>query len=273
MSRIHNQNSGNLADLERRIRALETAAPMNNAAVGRSGFEVYDGGTINVSSGTLRVNGLASITGTFQVAGGSTFTGQVAISGPLTISGNTAVSGQFTVTGPTKLNGQTDIGGDTSVTGDLDVKGPLTVTGVTKLDGKTDIGGNTTVTGDLDVKGPLDVTGTLDIKGKSTLQNDLDVRNGGKVKVGGMTMDPARFNGGIVFDNGSYLAATPNGAQLIDGNAAVTVSGSQADMGVSGGGAVIAHGGGVAVTGLPSTSEKPNVYIDNYGQLRRSTAS
>lgn len=268
MSVIDNLNKGEIADLIRRVRILENRTTLNNAAIGRSGMEVYDNGEINVSNGTLRVNGLATITGTFQVAGGSTFTGQVAISGPLTISGNTAVSGQFTVTGPTKLNGQTDIGGNTSVTGDL------TVTGPTKLNGKTDIGGNTTVTGDLGVEGPLDVTGTMDIKGKSTLQNDLTVQGGGKIKAGGVTIDPSRFNGGVVFNNGPYIAATSLGAQFVHPTGgAVTVSSGQADIGVVGGGAVIASVSGVSITGIPTTTQKSNVYIDSSGRLWRSTAT
>lgn len=261
MSRVDNLNSSEFKDIFRRLRDLETASPMNNAAVGRSGFEVYDGGTINVSSGTLLVNGLASITGTFQVAGGSTFTGQVTVSGPLTISGATSVTGPFTVTGDTKLNGKMDIGGNTSVTGDLAVKGPLDVTGATKLNGKTDIGGNTSV------------DGTLDIKGKSTLQNDLEVKGGGKVKVGTMTLDPSRFNGGVVFGNGSYVASTPNGAQLVHpSGGAVTVSPGQADLGVTGGGAIIANGAGLSMTGIPTTTAKPNLHIDANGKISRSTA-
>lgn len=224
MGAIDNLNTGELADLIRRVRILENRTTLNNAAIGRSGMEVYDGGTINVSSGTLLVNGLASITGTFQVAGGSTFTGQVAISGPLTISGNTSVSGQFTVTGPTKLNGQTDIGGNTSVTGDL------TVTGPTKLNGKTDIGGNTTVTGDLGVKGPLDVTGTMDIKGKSTLQNDLTVQGGGRIKVGAnMTLNPAAGGGTVEFANGASIASSGTDLKMNASGAALSL-GTQAVM-------------------------------------------
>lgn len=75
MGRVNNQNSGSLADLERRIRALETATPMNNAAVGRSGFEVYDGGTIDITSGTLRVNGEAIFTGRLNANGIITLSG------------------------------------------------------------------------------------------------------------------------------------------------------------------------------------------------------
>lgn len=77
MGRVNNQNSGNLADLERRIRALEMASPMNNGAVGRSGFEVYDGGTIRVSNGNLAVDGTATISGTLKADGSVTLSGDV----------------------------------------------------------------------------------------------------------------------------------------------------------------------------------------------------
>lgn len=81
MGRVNNQNSGSLADLERRIRALETATPMNNAAVGRSGFEVYDGGTINVSNGRLNVDGTATINGVLKAEGAVTLSGDVRATG------------------------------------------------------------------------------------------------------------------------------------------------------------------------------------------------
>lgn len=247
MSRVDNLNSSEFKDIFRRLRDLETASPMNNAAVGRSGFEVYDGGTINVSSGTLLVNGLASITGTFRVAGGSTFTGQVTVSGPLTISGATSVTGPFTVTGDTKLNG------------------------------KTDIGGNTSVTGDLAVKGPLDVTGTMDIKGKSTLQNDLTVQGGGKVKVGRMRIDPSVGNGSIVFDNGGQVFTDGATVQIYKGTSAVQVEDGAAKLMGNGGSYVTADGTGVRVAGglrvvSPQTAPSgtaANVYMDASGNIRR----
>lgn len=274
MAKIDNLNSGQLAPLLRRIEALERSLPLASSSVERGRMRFYEGSELLIQDSNLNVVGTATIRGTLRADGTIAFTGTLTQSGPSTFTGATNVSGDFTVTGPTKLNGVTDIGGNTSVTGDLNVKGPLNVTGATKLDGKTDIGGNTTVTGDLGVKGPLDVTGTMDIKGKSTLQNDLTVQGGGKISAGGVTIDPSRFNGGVVFDNGGYLAGTVNGAQLsYPSGGGVSVSSGQADIGVAGGGAVIAHGAGVAITGLPTTSEKPNVYIDNYGQLKRSTAN
>lgn len=257
-----NLNDGTLRDLDRRLRKLEAGAPMNNAAIGRSGMEVYDGGAINISNGSFYLNGTGSVAGVLSVSGTLPVTGGLIVSGTERITGNWHLDGVGDVAGTMTVTGGLIVEGKQRVTGSLEVSGDLTVTGPTKLNGKTDIGGNTAV------------DGTLDIKGKSTLQNDLTVTGGGKISAGGVTLDPSRFNGGIVFSNGSYLAGTSNGAQLVHGGGrgAVTVSENQADMGVTGGGAVFAHSGGVAVTGIPTTSEKPNVYIDANGQLKRSTA-
>lgn len=288
MAGQRNLNDGDFKDILRRIKTLETAAPMNNAAIGRGGIEVYDQGVLNISDGTLLVNGLASITGTFRVSGGSTFTGTLNISGPLTVTGPTRLNGQtdiggntsvtgdldvkgpLDVTGETKLNGKTDIGGNTMVTGDLDVKGPLTVTGATKLNGKTDIGGNTSVTGDLDLKGPLDVAGTMDIMGKSTLQNDLTVQAGGKVKVGGMTLDPTVASGAMTFSNGAQMFTNGDSIQMFRGEGAAQVTGTRSALSW-GGASFSVDAGGRRVSNLPRTTEKPNLYVDGNGYLYRST--
>ena len=63
MGKFDNLNDSQLPDLSARVRNLETASPMNNAAIGRGGIEVYDQGTINVSDGNLIVNGTATIDG------------------------------------------------------------------------------------------------------------------------------------------------------------------------------------------------------------------
>lgn len=244
MGQIDNLSQGEFPGIFRRLRALEFATNQNNMAIGRGGLSVYGGGGITIENGGLYVNGSATIIGTLNADGTINMTGVFVATGDVSLNGPTDVTGDFTVTGPTELNGETDIGGNTSVTGDLDVEGPL------------------------------EVTGTMDIKGKSTLQNDLEVKGGGKIKAGGVTIDPSRFNGGVVFDNGPYVAATPNGAQLAHpSGGAMTVSSGQADMGVAGGGAVLVNKSGVALTGIPTTTEKSNVYIDASGRLWRSTAN
>ena len=227
-------NTAAVQDLMRRVRQLETGTPMNSAAIGAGGIRVHSGGVINIENGGLVVNGSATIVGTMNMDG--TF----------------RMTGVYIATGPSTFNGPTD------------VKGDFTVTGPTKLDGKTDIGGNTTV------------DGTLDIKGKATLQNDLEVKNGGKVKAGNVTIDPSAYSGSVTFNNGARLAATSNGAQLQHGTGggAVVVTANQTDVMVSGASnALIVNRGGTYLTGLPQTSQKPNLYVDGSGQIFRSTAA
>lgn len=242
MAGLNNLNSSDFKDILRRLRNLETATPMNNAAVGRSGFEVYDGGTINISNGHLIVNGTATVGGTLNADGTVTLSGTVRVSGPLTITGDTSVSGDFTVTGPTKLNGETDIGGDT------------------------------TVTGDLNVEGPLDVAGTMDIKGKSTLQNDLEVKGGGKVKVGGMTLDPSIAAGAITFANGAQVFTNGDSIQVFRGQGVLQVENDRASL-QWGGKSFSVDVEGRRIPNLPQTTQKPNLYVDSNGYLYRSTAN
>lgn len=197
MANINNLNTPNIPKLEQRVRAVESGAPMNNAAVGRSGFEVYDNGTINVSSGNIIGAGTFSWQGSFSQAGNTTFSGSTTLAGPtgvtgsLTVQGATSVTGPFTVTGVTQLNGKTDVGG------------AFTVTGLTKLQG------NTTVSGTFDVTGAMATKGTLSVEGVTTLKSDLNVTTG-KVKVGTMTLDPASASGAINFANGAQVASASN---------------------------------------------------------------
>jgi cytoskeletal protein CcmA (bactofilin family) len=230
VGQIDNLNAGQIPNILARLAKLERGTPMNNAAIGRGGIEVYDGGVIRITNGGLSVTGKATIEGTLQADGTITFTGK------------------FTQSGPT------------------------TFTGETTFDGLTHLNGDTDVTGKLDVDGPMTTTGPLDVEGVTTLKNDLNVTTG-KIKAGNVTIDPAHLSGSVKFDNGTYVAATPNGAQLVKpGGGAVTVSAGQADMSVVGGGGVIVDGVGVSLQGLPETSEKPNLYISPGNRLYRSTA-
>lgn len=280
MAGLDNLSRGELAGILKRLRALETAAPLQNASIGENGLRIYGGGGITIENGGLYVNGSATVIGTLNADGTINMTGLFIASGEMQLNGSTIATGDFTISGPLlvdgnttfngelTINGITNITGDTSVTGTLNVKGPLNVTGITKLDGKTDIGGNTTVTGDLSVKGPLDVTGTMDIKGKSTLQNDLDVRNGGSVKVGGMTLDPSRNGGSIQFLNGAYLISNGGVTSLAgSGDAYVTLSADLAQIR----GAKVALNGQLSNPNYASASSdtKPNVYMDSYGNIKR----
>lgn len=241
MGAINNLTQPQLGEIFRRLKALENAAPMNNGAVGRSGFEVYDGGNINISNGSITING--SLTGA----------GSFGWTGPLSQSGTS------TFTGTTNLNGPTN------------VAGAFTVTGTTKLNGPTTVGGNTTVTGTLDVTGPMSTKGTLSVEGVTTLKNNLNVTTGGKIIAGTVTIDPSYYSGSVRFTNGTALAATPNGMQMQSaaGVGYATVSDTKSSVGVIGGGEVIATSAGVYMNGIPTTTLAGNVYMDASGRLFR----
>ena len=247
MAGLDDLSRGQLDGILKRLRALETAAPLQNASIGANGLRVYGGGGINIENGGLVVNGSAQIVGTLNADGTINMRGVFIATGDVKLNGPTDVTGNFTVTGPTKLDGKTDVAGD------------FTVTGPTKLNGKTDIGGNTAV------------DGTLDIKGKSTLQNDLTVQGGGKVKVGGMTLDPAASGGSVVFSGGGGVQGTSgvvalrgsgNAGFLTDQSASMFAGTTQVDV----------ASGSVTISGLPSTSSgKANVHMDSSGRLYRVT--
>jgi hypothetical protein len=80
----------------------------------------------------------------------------------------------------------------------------------------------------------------------------------------------------VRFDNGTTLAATVNGAQLVKsgtGGGAVTVSASQADVAAGGRGVIVNNVGIYLVGTLPETANKPNLYVSEGGMLYKSTAT
>ncbi|MGF6833994.1 hypothetical protein QF015_002169 [Paenarthrobacter sp. TE4293] len=249
MGQIDNLNASALPDLIRRVRALEFASNQNNMAVGRGGIRVHGGGGITIENGGLSVTGTATISGT------------------LTNTGTTNLTGTLTATGPTNLNGPTTIAGNVTSTGDFTVNGP------TDLNGPTTVAGDTTVTGDFNVNGPMKTTSTLSVEGVTTLKNDLNVTTG-KVKAGGMTIDPGLFGGSVQFSAGGYLSGTASGPQLTGpaGNSFVFTRSGKAGLQA----AAIDLIGAVEVQGAlrvtspgTVTGVTPNVYMDSSGNLRK----
>jgi len=127
MAGLDDLSRGELADILRRLRILETASPLQNASIGEDGLRVYNGGVITIENGGLNVTGTATITGTLQADGTITFTGTFNQSGPTTFTGDTKLNG------PTHINGATDIKGALSVEGASTLKGDLDVTGSGKI--------------------------------------------------------------------------------------------------------------------------------------------
>jgi hypothetical protein len=214
MAGLDDLSRGELADILRRLRVLETASPLQNASIGSNGLRVYDGGVITIQNGGLNVTGTATITGTLQADGTITFTGTL------------TQSGESTFTGPTHFDGPTD------------------------------------VTGNFDVDGPMTTTGTLDVEGVTNLKNDVNVTGGGKIKAGGLTIDPSVSGGSIVFSGGGGVQGGPgptlvkgagNAGFISDTTAAVFAGASQLTVG----------DGYVKIDGLETVSGvSSNLYMD-----------
>jgi len=241
MAGLDDLSRGELADILRRLRILETASPLQNASIGEDGIRVYGGGVINIENGGLVVNGTATIHGVLNADGTINFTGPVTISGPLTISGTT------------------DITGDTTVTGDLDVNGPMKTVGTLSVEGVT------TLKNDLNV-----TTGGRVKAGASEMLPD------GTIKAGsGLSLKPSG-NGGsgaVDFGNGSQLYATGSGGFAgTAGSSGIYVTGASATID-GGSGEIVVTSDGLRVTTVQLTTQPPNVYIHpTTGVIYRSTA-
>lgn len=249
MSRIDNLNSGELKDILRRLRILETATPMNNAAIGRSGLTVYDGGMITIENGGLRVTGTAEIIGELIASGSIIFNGPVRITGDLDIEGLTQIMGDLILAAGGKFTaGTIELNPDGSAkfgTLTIDPDGTLTSGEATiNPDGSATFGQF-----DIAKNGDLDSKGTLDIKGKSTLQDDLEVKNGGKIKVGSnMTLTPAKGGGSIEFANGAGISSSGPDLNLDARDASLTL-GTQAVL--AGGSSAMVLSGSSAIFSTP----------------------
>lgn len=256
MAGLDDLSRGELPDIFRRLRALETAAPLQNASIGAGGLRVYGGGVITIQDGGLSVTGTATIIGTLIASGVLTLTGTLTQSGPSTFTGDTSLNG------PTHINGATDITGAAVVTGDMRVEGP------THLNGITDIAGNTTVTGDFTTNGPMKTTGTLSVEGITTLKNDLNVTTGGRVVAGNTTITPSASNGGIEFvsgggvggNGGSVVVKGTGNAGLISSPTTTSMFSGSSSVDVEASGTTV--NGSLKVTGITSTASAANVYYD-----------
>lgn len=149
----------------------------------------------SITSGRLRIIG-----GTLRVDSG----GSVVIVGTLSIDGATTVTGSFKVTGPWRLEG------DGTITGNVVGSGTLTWNGSWNLNGAGKIAGN------------VDVTGNLDVQGA------------GRVKVGGMTLDPTIAGGAVTFPNGAQVFTNGSTIQVYLGNGVVQVSDAEVKMQLGG---------------------------------------
>jgi len=249
MAGLDDLSRSEISQLRRLLRELSMAAPLQNASIGAGGLRVYDGGVITIENGGLRVTGTAEIIGNLIASGVIDFTGDVTISGPLDVTGLMTLAGDLVV-----ASGGQITAGTIELNPDGSAKfGSMTISPAGKI-----------------------TSGAAEINPDGSVKfGQLTIDAAGKVAAGGVSLDPSYLSGSLRFTNGTYLAATPNGAQLVKtgGGGAVTVSSSQADMSAGTGG-VIASNSGVALLGLPQTSQKPNLYWDSATkQLSVSTAT
>lgn len=243
MARVNNLKDGNLGEAKRQQRRDQYSTPLNGSSVGHGGQRFYGTGRLTVQNEGLFVTGVASIAGTLSVDGTSRFSGQTFIYGPLEVTGSTIldgptdVGGAFTVTGETKLNGNTTVGGNLEL-----VSGGLFKAGATEIrpDGSAKFG-----LFDIAANGNLRSKGMLDIEGVTTLKADLNVTTGGKIKAGGMTIDPAE-GGKISFPSNQYIKSTDT--RLVGSSLHL-----QGTLEVE---------NAVVFKGLQSTQSDPNVYYN-----------
>jgi hypothetical protein len=236
MGAVNNLNQGDVAEIWRAIRQLQVATPLNSASIGSGGMRVYDGGVITIQNGGLSVTGTATILGTLIASGIINFTGTVTISGPLTVSGLTTVTNSLVVAAGGKITA-----GTIELNPDGSAKfGTMTISPAGKI-----TSGSAEINADGSVKFG---TFLIDTAGKVTLANDLTVTSAGKIIAGGVTIDPTYFSGAVKFTNGSYVAATPNGAQMVQGSGGLGVSTTQAFLSFIGGGSAIATSTGLTLT-------------------------
>ena len=167
MGKILN-SEGIIAELVRRVRKLETRAPIGNTSVTDGTLEMNGENSLLINgsgrvSGSLYVDGIEYVDGQLRVrgslvvTGNADFTGPVAVQGPLDITGSTTfigplrLEGTSTIVGAMSIEGLLDIKGGTTITGPLMVEGDVTFTGRTVMNGETEINGDTTIAGDVDV--------------------------------------------------------------------------------------------------------------------------
>lgn len=206
-----------LGDLRHRVHILETTQPMGYSSVseGRSRF---------VGNESLLVEGSAKVAGWLVVTGTERITGLLEGSGTLDW------------TGPCNLKGKV------TVTGDTDFIGRLTTTGDVEL------GGNTVIKKDLDVQAKTR------LRGKVTLEADLEILPGGKIKAGTMVIDTTG-GGSVTFANGARVGSSGATVSVLMGTSAVTVDNNSAKLSAAGK-AVEVNGSGImfSPSGVPQVT-------------------
>ena len=141
--------------------------------------------------------------------------GGLSVTGKQTVSGELEGTGKFVWIGPWELRGNGKITGDTEVTGKL------------RVTGDAELGGNTVIKKDLDVQAKTR------LRGKTTLEDDLEVLPGGKIKAGNMIIDTTG-GGSVTFANGARVGSSGSTVSILMGTSSVTVDNNSAMISAAG---------------------------------------
>ncbi|WP_404475130.1 hypothetical protein [Microbacterium aerolatum] len=119
-----------VAEILRRIRVLETQAPVGFTSVTRGALRVASNEGLLVE-GSAKVDGWLVVTGTERVTGRLEGSGTFDWTGPMNLRGAQSVTGPTTFTGQVTVNGPWDLNGNGDITGNVVVRsgGAITVQG------------------------------------------------------------------------------------------------------------------------------------------------
>lgn len=183
---------------------------------------------------------------------------------------------------------QVDSGGSVVIVGTLQVDGVSTVTGQFNVDGPFNLAGDGTITGQLTISGPVDITGDVDLTGVMTVTGDIEVTGSGRIKVGniiiedgkikagGMTINPDVNGGQVEFGGGRSINAGSNFLGVYDGDRFVVFNSSGVAV-VAGGKSIRVGSDGITLSGLPTIAKsatadnnpRGSIYADSGGALFR----
>ena len=250
MAQIDNLAQGDLADIFRRLRALESSSNMNNAAIGRGGIRVHGGGVITIENGGLVVTGTAEIVGELLASGVITLSGEVTVSGPLTV-----VDGGKITAGSIELNpdGSAKFGTLT-----IDPDGKITTgAAVINPDGSAEFGDMT-----ISATGKI-TSGTAEINPDGSAKfGDTTISFAGVIESGNVVIDPDDAQGGFTFNTGGGVGGN-GGAVLVRGSGDAGLLTDDTAAIFAGSTQMTVANGSVKFVGLPTvTGVTSNVYLD-----------
>lgn len=123
-----------------------------------------------------------------------------------------------------------DSSGGVVIEGTLNGDGTITWSGVTTLTGTTNLNGPTTVNGN------TSIAGTLDVSGITTLLNNLIVGSGGKISLGGLSLEPTGSGAGTInfLPTGSISASADGSITIVSPDLTTIVTIGDSQMTVNG---------------------------------------